>query len=329
MTERPSDPQDVLALHPGTRVFATNGRTPESGSCVFSVCCLMNDLRLYAELRNQLERQGFTSGMCEFLVCDNSRRNEFSGYEGVRLFLREARGKYVLIVHQDAWPLEPAAKLLDLIARVEVADPLWAVLGNAGKTSGGRAVLSLATGEEVFRPEADFCRVGSIDEHMMLVRNGTGVNVSGDLDGYHFYAFDLCSVAARLGYRTYAVDHLWRHDSHGTVDDEFLAERKRLERKMREYHRGRFAPTTSTTLCWSASPLRRARARALSILTISRPQHRAIRRKMWLEGLFTNPLFLFYIVYYRFRDAWCWVLRRSRGRPGGGGQGAGDRGQTG
>jgi len=154
---------------------------------------------------------------------------------------------------------------------------------------------------------------------MMLIRNGTGITLSADVGGYHFYAFDLCSVAARLGYHSYVVDHLWRHDSHGTVDDDFLAAKQRMEEKMRAYHQGALVPTTCTSLCWSPSPFQKARARALSILTISNEKHRGIRRKMWLEGLFTNPLFLFYIVYYRFRDAWYWGKRGldSRGRGAG------------
>jgi hypothetical protein len=148
---------------------------------------------------------------------------------------------------------------------------------------------------------------------MILVRNGAGITVSRYGEGFHMYAFDLCSVAARLGYSTYVVDHLWRHDSAGTIDDGYLVAKKRMENKMRDYHRGQFAPTSSTTLCWSSSPFQQAKARALSILTIGHRRHRAIRRKLWLEGLFTNPLFVFYIVYFRLRDAWCWVGRRSGG----------------
>ncbi len=174
-------------------------------------------------------------------------------------------------------------------------------------------MLSLRSGENLYRLDAPFVKVATIDENMMIVRNGTGITLSADLEGYHFYAFDLCSVAARLGYNSYVVDHLWRHDSHGTVDESFLAAKKHIERKMRQYHRNQSAPTTCTSLCWSSSLLHQARARALSILAISNEKHRAIRRKMWLEGLFTNPLFLIYIVYYRFRDAWYWLVRRSRG----------------
>jgi hypothetical protein len=271
----------------------------------------MTDTAQYATLRGELARQGFTPDFCEFLICDNSRVNGFSAYEGVRLFLREAEGKYVMILHQDAIPLEPAAKLLAGIAAVEKHDPLWGIIGNAGRTKGSRSVLSMVSGENVYRPDSTFVRVTTIDENMMIIRNGTGITLSADVGGYHFYAFDLCSVAARLGYHSYVVDHLWRHDSHGTVDDDFLAAKQRMEEKMRAYHQGGLAPTTCTSLCWSSSPLQKARARALSILTISNEKHRATRSKLWWQGIFTNPLFVFYIVYYRLRDAWYWAKRRS------------------
>lgn len=292
---------------------ASAGEKEQTRSRVFSVCCLVTDARQYAHLREQLSRQGFDDDLCEFLVCDNSEANRFSAYEGIRLFLSEAKGKYVLVLHQDAIPLQSAAELLDRIEHVETHDPLWGVIGNAGRTGGSRAVLSLRSGENLYRLDAPFVKVATIDENMMIVRKGTGITLSADLEGYHFYAFDLCSVAARLGYNSYVVDHLWRHDSHGTVDESFLAAKKHMERKMRQYHRNQSAPTTCTSLCWSSSLLQQARARALSILAISNEKHRVIRRKMWLEGLFTNPLFLFYIVYYRFRDAWYWLVRRSRG----------------
>ena len=279
---------------------------------VFSVCCLVTRYSEYAALRDVIKKQGFDESNCEFLVCDNSSGNRGSAFDAIRAFLRQARGKYVLLIHQDAIPLESAEALLGLIAQVEKHDPDWGVIGNCGRQTGGRAALALEIEGRVTRVGQPFVHVSAVDENMMLVRNGAGITVSKYGEGFHMYAFDLCSVAARLGYSTYVVDHLWRHNSAGTIDEDYLVAKKRMEVKMRNYHRGQFAPTSSTTLCWSRSPFQQAKARALSILTIGHRKHRAIRRKLWLEGLFTNPLFVFYIIHYRLRDAWCWVKRRSR-----------------
>jgi hypothetical protein len=278
---------------------------------VFSVCCLVTRYSEYAALREALKKQGFDESNCEFLVCDNSSGNRGSAFDAIRAFLRQSRGKYVLLIHQDAIPLESVDVLLGLIAQVEEHDPDWGIIGNCGRQTGGRAALALEIDGRITRVGKPFVPVAAVDENMILVRNGAGITVSRYGEGFHMYAFDLCSVAARLGYNTYVVDHLWRHDSAGTIDDGYLAAKKRMEDKMRDYHRGQFAPTSSTTLCWSRSPFQQAKARALSILTIGHRKHRALRRKLWLEGLFTNPLFVFYIVYFRLRDAWCWVKRRS------------------
>ena len=308
--------QSAGSLPKGTVTVATGAGSLPLADCpfVFSVCCLVTRHSEYAALREALKKQGFDESNCEFLVCDNSSGNRGSAFDAIRAFLRQARGKYVLIVHQDAIPLESAEALLGLIAQVEEHDPHWGVIGNCGRQFGGRASLAMEIEGRVTRVGKPFVPVAAVDENMMLVRNGAGITVSKYGEGFHMYAFDLCSVAARLGYSTYVVDHLWRHDSAGTIDEGYLVAKKRMEDKMREYHRGQFAPTSSTTLCWSRSPLRQAKARALSILTIGHRKHRAIRRKLWLEGLFTNPLFVFYIVYFRLRDAWCWVRRRSRGK---------------
>ena len=273
----------------------------------------MTDTADYAALRSALSSQGFTEDNCEFLVCDNSEKNLFSAYAGVRLFLREAKGKYVLILHQDAIPLESAEKLLNCIEYLELRDPLWGVIGNAGKLKSSRSVMSILSAPDTERPRSPFVKVETIDENMMIIRNGTGITLSADMGGYHFYAFDLCSVAARLGYNSYVVDHLWRHDSHGAIDEDFFAAKRRMERKMSRYHGERLAPTTCTILCWACSPLRNAKARALSIRAIGHKTHRAIRQQLWQEGLLRNPLFLVFVLRYRLQDAWGWLLGKAHG----------------
>jgi len=278
----------------------------------FSVCCLVTHPSEYTTLRNALKKQGFDESNCEFLVCDNSSGNKVTAYEAVRAFLAEARGQYVLIVHQDTLPLESAGKLLQSLASLEKADPRWGVVGNAGRSMDGSPVLALSVDGETQRPGALFTKVAAVDENMMLVRNGKGITVSSDLDGFHFYAFDLCSVAARLGYNSYVVDHLWRHDSRGVVDESFFDAKKRVEDKMRAYHRDQPLPTTCTALCWDRLPLARAKAQAMSLRLIAHPVHSSAWWKLWWTALRTDPLFLGYHFGYRLRDVADWVLRSFR-----------------
>jgi len=159
---------------------------------VFSVCCLVTQYSEYAALRDALKKQGFDESNCEFLVCDNSSGNRGSAFDAIRAFLRQARGKYVLIIHQDAIPLESAEALLGVIAQVEEHDPDWGVIGNCGRQTGGRAVLALEIEGRVTRVGTPFVPVAAVDENMILVRNGTGITVSKYGEGFHMYAFDLC-----------------------------------------------------------------------------------------------------------------------------------------
>jgi hypothetical protein len=167
----------------------------------FSVCCMVNDWSQYEAMRAAWAGQGYTEELCEFLVCDNAGNQALSAFDAVRAFLREASGRYLLIAHLDVEPLEPAGRLLECIDRVEKADPRWGVIGNAGiSVDTGRCEMALEMPGRSFRLPSPFVKVSVIDENLMVLKNGTGITVSADLGGYHFYAFDLCSVATRLGY---------------------------------------------------------------------------------------------------------------------------------
>ena len=218
----------------------------------FSICCLVTRWKDYSEVRSAFSDCGFRDDDCEYLVCDNSASNRFSAFSAVRAFLRDAAGKYVLIIHQDAFPTEHYDKLRARISEVEHADPCWGVIGNAGKSRENPRLgfLSLETHAGKYELGTPFARVDTIDENVMLIRNGTGITVSADLDGFHFYAFDLCSVAARLGFRSYVVEFQWKHLSAGSIDEGFLGARKIVEAKMREYDCHASAVTTCTALYW-------------------------------------------------------------------------------
>ena len=117
-----------------------------------------------------------------------------------------------------------------------------------------------------------------------------------------------------MGYGSYVVDHLWRHDSRGSIDDSFFAAKKRVEDKMRKYQEEQPLPTTCTALCWTRSPLARAKAQALSLRLIAHPAHRKAWWKLWWSALRTDPLFLGYHAGFRWRDALGWLGRM--GKPG-------------
>jgi hypothetical protein len=131
------------------------------------------------------------------------------------MFLQIAHGRYVVVAHQDAYPLQPCQILSDRLNLLEQQDPMWGVAGNAGVTreSWPRQIGSLQMPSASLSMSEPFKRVLVLDENVLIIRNGSGVTVSADLEGYHFYGLDACLVAARLGFNSYVLDYLWRHDS--------------------------------------------------------------------------------------------------------------------
>jgi hypothetical protein len=268
--------------------------TKEEYPCVFSVCCLVTRWKDYEVAREAFELQGFNAGISEFLVCDNLATNQFDAYQAIRAFLREARGRYVVIAHQDAYPLEDCSKLLERLQSLEKADPMWGVVGNAGVNErkwpavAGSLRMPESTGISMKIPHQ---RVSVLDENVLIVRNGCGITVSADLEGYHLYGMDICSVADRLGYTSYALDYLWFHGSHGTISEDFFASKVKLESKLRKYFARTSVPTTCTHVSWSPSKWQSALSIGKSLLQVAfSPRHRVARRHLWKEGI-RNVLF--------------------------------------
>jgi hypothetical protein len=222
---------------------------------VFSVCCIVSDGEVYGKMRRLFAEQGFDSSLCEFLVCDNCEGNEFGAFEAVRSFMREAKGRYVVIAHQDVYPLDRAEKLIAKIEALQICHPTWGVIGNAGTggESGAGGARSLATPGETCGISPPVVRVDSLDENLLIVRNGTGITVSSDLEGFHFYGFDICSVASRLGYSSHVLDFPWWHESMGTIDKAFFETRERLQQKLRLVHSSYSGRTTCASLYWGES----------------------------------------------------------------------------
>lgn len=260
----------------------------------FSVCCLVTRWEDYKLARAAFERQGFDASNTEFLVCDNSSINNFDAYQAIRIFLREARGRYVVIAHQDAYPLEPCEKLILRLAQLEKHDPMWGVVGNAGVSfeSWPEQVGALRMPATTLVLDEQFRRVSAIDENCILIRNSSGITVSADLDGYHLYGIDVCLVADRLGFHSYVIDYLWQHDSEGTIGGDFFAGKERLAAKLLQHYSAHELPTTCTYLCWNTPLWRRALATSRSLYQVAwHPKHGEARRILLKEGI-KNPLFL-------------------------------------
>ena len=259
----------------------------------FSCCTIVNNWDIYNKSREHFSHAGFTEANSEFLTIDNSNGKSADAFEAIRIFLRAAQGRFIVLVHQDAYPLQPCEILLERLKALERHDPMWGVAGNAGvtKESWPRQIGSLRMPSVSISMRNPFERVCSLDENVLIIRNGTGITVSADLKGFHFYGLDVCSVAARLGFHSYVLDHLWCHDSEGAIDADFVSSKIRLEAKLRDYFSVAGIPTTCTYVCASSGFWQRALASSRSFLQVL-PSKRLgkAKRLFWEEGV-KNPLF--------------------------------------
>jgi len=99
-----------------------------SAGLAYSIATLVTDGRLYRELQESFRAGGFAAPDCEFLSIDNSGPLQVSAYEGLNRMLADARGRYVVLCHQDVRLLTDGRARLDaLLAELEAHDPAWAL----------------------------------------------------------------------------------------------------------------------------------------------------------------------------------------------------------
>lgn len=222
--------------------------TLESG-LQFSICTLVSRPALYEKLHDSFRAGGFAGDDVEFLYVDNSAGNEFEAYAGLNRMIAEARGKYIILCHQDVALLyDDREVLLEKLAELDSLDPGWALAGNAGKTAKGRSAVSIFDigGDRRSKPLPQ--QVVSLDENFIVLRRDSLLGFSRDLGGFHFYGTDLCLQAEWRGWSAYVIDFHLRHSGEAKRDETFLQIRDRLERKFNVFRRGRIVETTCTRL---------------------------------------------------------------------------------
>ncbi|MEJ7626708.1 MAG: hypothetical protein WKF35_07595 [Ferruginibacter sp.] len=219
---------------------------------LFSVCTIVNDWDEYSLMKQSFIENGFSAN-CEYLVGDNSDKNNFNAYSAIRRFLQDAGGKYIIIVHQDVRCIDPCSKLEQSLSDLETRDPLWALCGNAGANGYKNFAINIDRDGKKNKPINLPAKVTSLDENLLIIKSSSQLTISADIDSFHFYGTDLCIIADFLGYNCYVIDFLVRHLSKGNLTDMVKYQPhfvNKYGRKLRE----RFIQTTCTKFYLNNSP---------------------------------------------------------------------------
>lgn len=247
----------------------------------FSVCTLATDLVEYAGMKSSFENAGFLADCCEYLYIDNSNQNVYDAYGGINRFLQEAKGKYIIICHQDILLKDRTIEELRCrIHEIESVDDKWAILANAGGINLKYTAMHLVQGSgnvlfEKYLP----LKTATVDENFILVKNEANLALSANLSGFHLYGTDICLIADILGYASYVIDFSFIHKSDGNADEKFHHLKKQLINKYRQAFRSRFIGTTITRFFISGNRIVNTLGNTRLILFIARQFYKIFRGK--------------------------------------------------
>jgi hypothetical protein len=214
----------------------------------FSICTLVTRKAEYSEMLGSFLNKGFDKDTCEYLYIDNSTGSVFDAYTGLNHFLQHAKGKYIILCHQDILVHDQDRQYLaDRIAEIEDMDSDWGILANAGGINFKWIATNLTQGNGNRIKEKRLpLLTKTIDENFIIVKASANLALSHDLSGFHMYGPDLCLMADILGFKSYIIDFNITHKSDGNPDASFDIARKEFMKKYDHALRGRFMATTIT-----------------------------------------------------------------------------------
>lgn len=222
--------------------------TAHSGPA-YSFCTLVSRPAQYAEMLQSFVAAGFTPDDCEFLHIDNSTTNQGDGYQGLNRLIAAARGRHIVLCHQDLLAIDPRTRLDAVLAELDAAAPDWAVVGNSGHDDRGRKRQRLTDryGYDMTTGPLP-ARVASLDENFLLIRRDAAMGFSHDLSGFHLYGTDLCLQADLRGRSAWVVDFHLEHLGQGRVDASFADCLTAFSQKYRRLLRPRTITTPAARL---------------------------------------------------------------------------------
>lgn len=233
----------------------------------FSICTLVHNRKKYNALYNSLLCQGFVNDEDEIITLDNSQNNSYDCYQAVKEFLRLGRNQFIIIVHDDVIFNCDRSSLVAELKRAFSANQNIAVLGIAGTSKSPYNAFGhfiSYRGEEQWGIPKDEL-IESLDECFLIIKKTTGVCVSENLHGFHFYGSDICINAKKSGYSCAIIDFLITHLSPGNLNEDFLKSRLLFEKHLKNIGYKKTIITTCTAVYGGDSFFHQARSIAIAI----------------------------------------------------------------
>lgn len=253
--------------HPGSvrppTICRPDGHAAAADDLRFSICTLVNDRAQYDQMRASFEAGGFEAPGTEYLYIDNTGTGQTCAFRGLNALLAAARGRHVVLCHQDVRLLtDTHDTLVARLAALDRLDPAWALAGNAGGVSPGSLALRITDPHGADQHVGQLpARVMSLDENFIVVRRDARVGFSVDLSGFHFYGADICLNADVMGHSAYVVDFHLLHLSAGTKNLAFDDMEARFRAKWSRALAPRWMQTTCSLLRLSGDTLGRITGR--------------------------------------------------------------------
>lgn len=188
-----------------------------SASDEINVVTMVNDSALFDIMRQSLspDRQGID---VKVHPCDPSKAGMNAG-QALNAAVFQSDCAWTVIAHQDVvFPANWIRRLLDIIAGLP---PEVAILGVMGCTRWGELCGHIIDPHGHYKSRRLPREVVSLDECLLVVRQGCGLRFDETLPGFHCYGADIACQAWSSGFRAMAIDCPVVHLSPGNIDESY------------------------------------------------------------------------------------------------------------
>jgi|GEM_PF-839049 len=159
----------------------------------------------------------------QLVIVDNTSNIHYDSLSvAINDGISQAVNDIIIVVHEDVFlPENWQERFEEVLEKLEETDPKWGVLGTAGLTFDDISIghYSDPTNYCNFFPDGGpFEKVKTVDEHLMVFRKSSGLQMDGLHPGIHGIGTDLVISAQENGMSCYVIDapsvHKY-HDANG------------------------------------------------------------------------------------------------------------------